>query len=119
MAFDRPEPLGIGRRKKCAYLEAGTAAICFKCARSVIEPLAPADERCPICDQVLENGVCGNRICSWPISERYFQWNFAIAMRSGVLETAINRFKYQNQWGWRNIFGRVLVGFLDRHTRTF
>jgi hypothetical protein len=52
-------------------------------------------------------------ICSWNISSRYFEWNFAIAMRTGVLRNAINNFKYRNRYGWRNIFGRVLVGFLD------
>jgi predicted amidophosphoribosyltransferase len=40
-------------------------------------------------------------------------------MRSGVLEKAINDFKYNNRSGWRIIFGRVLVGFLDDEEGTF
>ena len=34
-------------------------------------------------------------------------------MRSGRLQTAINRYKYQGATGWASIFGRVLVGYLD------
>lgn len=72
------------------------------------------------CDLALsDSGVCGNPICSWPLERRFFEWNYAIAMRSGVLETAINDFKYRNKWGWRNIFARVLVGFLDDERATF
>lgn len=115
-----PEPLGIGRCRNCAYLNAGTSEICYRCARRTIEPLRPVDDRCMICDQVLRpDGRCGNRICSWDIGERYFEWNFAIAMRSGVLQTAIDAFKYSNRWGWRIIFARVLVGFLDEKSSTF
>jgi predicted amidophosphoribosyltransferase len=115
-----PTPLCIGNCRECAYLNAGTATICYSCAREIIEPLAAVSDRCEICDQVLdESGVCGNRICSWPIESRYFGWNFAIAMRTGVLRDAINAFKYENRWGWKNIFARVLVGFLDDKRTTF
>jgi predicted amidophosphoribosyltransferase len=40
-------------------------------------------------------------------------------MRSGVLRNAINAFKYNNRYGWRLIFGRVLVGFLEQNRQTF
>lgn len=73
-----------------------------------------------ICDLTLKpDGSCGSPLCTWPVSDRYFTWNYAIAMRSGVLESAINAFKYENRHGWRNIFGRVLVGFLDDESDTF
>lgn len=72
------------------------------------------------CDlELKEDGTCGNPLCNWHESQRYFQWNYAIAMRSGVLEQAISAFKYNNRHGWRNIFGRVLVGFLDDEESTF
>lgn len=72
------------------------------------------------CDLELpESGVCGNPICSWPVERRYFTWNYAIAMCSGVLQRAINDFKYENKWGWKSIFARVLVGFLDDEEPTF
>jgi predicted amidophosphoribosyltransferase len=115
---EAPEPLGIGRCSQCAYLNAGTSDICYRCARETIEPLAPT--RCVTCDLALkDNGECGNPICSWSIDSRYFEWNYAIAMRSGVLERAISSFKYQNKWGWKDIFARVLVGFLDDEAPTF
>jgi predicted amidophosphoribosyltransferase len=113
-----PAPAGIGNCRVCAYLVHGTAAICYACARETIEPLAAVDERCGVCDLPLrEDGTCGNPICSW--DDRQFEWNYAIAMRSGILEQAISRFKYENKAGWRDIFARVLVGFLDDHRSTF
>ena len=118
MPSDAPAPAGIGKCASCPYLVTGTAAICYACARRTIEPLAPTDERCIVCDLPLkEDGTCGNPICSF--DDRYFEWNYAIAMRSGVLERAINRFKYEGQHGWRIIFGRVLVGFLEDQAATF
>jgi predicted amidophosphoribosyltransferase len=99
-------------------LETGTAAICYRCARNTIEPLADFDSRCAVCDLPLkDDATCGNPLCNW--EDRGFDWNFAIAMRSGVLEKAISAFKYEGRSGWRNIFGRVLVGFLDEESRNF
>jgi len=113
-----PEPAGIGNCANCAYLATGTPAICFRCARQTIEPLTQLDDRCGVCDLPLkDDGACGNPICSW--NDREFGWNYAIAMRSGVLEQAISRFKYDGRWGWRDIFARVLVGFLDQNAATF
>jgi len=104
----------------CAYLESGSSEICYRCARKRIESLAPLAERCKICDLPLKpDGTCGNPLCNWHLRERYFRWNYAIAMRSGVLERAINAFKYDNKRGWATIFGRVLVGFLDEEEETF
>jgi len=103
----------------CAYLESGSSEICYRCARKTIESLAPFARRCATCDLPLRNGKCGNPLCNWHERERYFKWNYAIAMRSGVLERAISDFKYQNRHGWRQIFGRVLAGFLDDESDTF
>jgi predicted amidophosphoribosyltransferase len=119
-AGEPPEPAGIGNCNVCPYLVSGTSDICYRCARKRIEALAPFAERCRICDLPLKaDGTCGNPLCNWHESDRYFQWNYAIAMRSGVLERAINDFKYSNRHGWRNIFGRVLVGFLDDERKNF
>ncbi|MGC1184368.1 MAG: ComF family protein [Candidatus Dormiibacterota bacterium] len=60
---------------------------------------------------------CRNPLCSR--ADRYFQWNFSIAMRSGALKRAINAYKYEGASGWALIFGRILVGFLDRRTTSF
>lgn len=127
MAYERPDPagnppkpLGIGRCSGCAYLTAGTSDICYGCAREIVEALAPFDQRCVTCDLKLkDDGACGNPLCNWSVGSRFFQWNFAIAMRSGPLQKAIEDFKYKNRHGWRNIFGRVLVGFLDHQRVNF
>ena len=72
------------------------------------------------CDLKLkDDGTCGNPLCNWNVTDRFFERNFAIAMRSGVLQKAIEDFKYKNRSGWRSVFGRVLVGFLDHQTATF
>lgn len=119
MPAEAPTPAGIGNCGTCPYLVSGTAAICYECARQTIEALAPADERCVVCDLPLkDDGTCGNPLCSWD-DDRWFSWNYAIAMRSGVLERAIGKFKYEDRHGWALIFGRVLVGFLDEQARTF
>jgi len=117
MSIDAPVPAGIGNCRRCPYLETGSADTCYQCARQTIEALAP--RKCAVCDLKLRNGTCGNPLCSWDISSRFFLWNYAIAMRSGVLKTAINDFKYENRRGWREVFGRVLVGFLDDEAVTF
>jgi predicted amidophosphoribosyltransferase len=116
----KPAPAGIGNCRVCPFLESGSSTICYRCARKTIEGLAPFRERCKICDLPLrDDGTCGNPLCNWSARERHFDWNYAIAMRSGVLEKAISDFKYHNRSGWRNIFGRVLVGFLDDEKATF
>jgi predicted amidophosphoribosyltransferase len=78
-----------------------------------MEPLA--EERCVVCDLPRQSGEvrCGNPLCNR--SDRYFTWNYAIAMRSGELEQAINRYKYQRRHGWALVFGRVLIGFLEEN----
>jgi len=57
------------------------------------------------------------------MAEKWFEWNYAIAMRSGVLEQVINAYKYagpdSGERGWAAIFGRILVGFLDANRRVF
>ena len=40
-------------------------------------------------------------------------------MRSGVLERAINRYKYEGRCGWALIFGRVLAGYINAHRKIF
>jgi predicted amidophosphoribosyltransferase len=101
---------GCGR---CKYVETGSSELCFACARRSMEALAPSDKRCEVCDQPLLNGGhCGNPMCS--NSNRQFDWNWAIAMKSGALDRVIRVYKYDGQHGWAKIFGRILLGFMDR-----
>jgi predicted amidophosphoribosyltransferase len=82
-----------------------------------MEPLA--DRRCPVCDRPYapDENTCGNPICNR--SARRFSWNFAISMRTGQLKDAINRYKYDERWGWALIFGRVVAGFLEEQAGLF
>jgi predicted amidophosphoribosyltransferase len=116
-AAERPEPLGFGRCARCAYLKTGTPSICFACARRSIEGLK--SRRCRVCARPFPDGSleCQNPICHW--DDRYFEWNCAAAMRSGILERALNLYKYEHQRGWAQLFARVLVGFLNEERDLF
>lgn len=62
---------------------------------------------------------CGNPLCSWGPDQRYFERNYAAAMRSGVLKQVLNAYKYGGQRPWAIIFARVLVGFLNERRDVF
>src|SRR6187401_2599508 len=118
--FDpKPEPAGFGNCRKCAYLETGTPAICLACARQKLEPSPP--NHCHVCGlELVLFGDCGNPMCNWPFpEERKFARAHVIAMRTGILEKAINRYKFVDKKGWAIIFGRVIAGFLAEHSGIF
>ena len=109
---DAPEPAGFGKCKDCAYRDVGSAAVCFSCASKGMDRVRKG--HCLTCDQRLaDSGTCSNFWCRRPQDERYFSYIYAIAMRSGPLLAAINRYKYDGAKGWAAIFGRVLVGYMD------
>ena len=105
---------GFGQCGRCLFSESGSAELCFTCARRTMEPLAV--RRCPVCNRPYPPGEtsCGNVLCNR--DDRWFSWNIAISMRTGALRTAINRYKYEERWGWALIFGRVIAGFLEEHS---
>lgn len=88
-----------------------------------MEPLADLEDRCEVCDQtyVVGETSCKNPVCA--MGQRWFEWNYAIAMRSGTLERVINNYKYSGptsrERGWSAIFGRILIGFLDANAASF
>jgi predicted amidophosphoribosyltransferase len=113
--LDRP-PAGFAACANCAYRDTGTAPICFACAAEHTEAV-PADS-CQVCDLPCKSGEdCGNPICGW--EDRYFTRVRAISMRTGQMQWAISRYKYDGKWGWRAIFGRILVGYLGEHAEEF
>jgi predicted amidophosphoribosyltransferase len=114
-----PQPAGFGACGGCPYRDVGSAAICYWCASQTMEPLAPL--HCDVCGQTLAPAEqCRNYWCRRSIDERYFLKIRAIAMRTGILEAAINAYKFSDdQQGWASIFGRVLVGYLDQHASAF
>ncbi len=114
---DAPTPAGFGRCYQCAYRDTGTPAICSGCAGETFEGLAV--QRCDVCDLPYRPGQseCQNPVCKF--DDRYFDRNYSIAMRSGVLRDAIHTYKYDNKTGWALIFARVLVGKLEAERETF
>lgn len=116
-----PQPAGFGNCGVCAYVLGGTPEICFSCASQATE--APGDDRCRVCDQHTGPGlmgdVCSNFWCKEPVERRFFDIVWAIAMRHGELERAINRYKFHDMTGWAVVFGRILVGYLDEYEATF
>lgn len=113
--LDRP-PAGFAGCVRCAYRDTGSAPICFACASEHTEPV-PLDS-CEVCDLPRRPGEeCQNPLCSW--DDRYFTRVRAITMRTGEMERAISRYKYEGKLGWRAIFGRILVGFLNEHSEEF
>jgi predicted amidophosphoribosyltransferase len=119
MGDPRPLPAGFGNCPKCAYVVSGPASLCFTCASRSLEPLAA--RRCALCARALEaDGTCGNPVCSWEESRRWFRSVWAISMRSGPLQRAIDDYKVPPERpGWSWIFGRVLLGYLNAHSETF
>jgi predicted amidophosphoribosyltransferase len=111
-------PTGFGTCGQCPYRDTGSAALCFACASQTMTDVS--DDRCMVCDQELRgDGTCINYWCRQPTEQRWFDVVWAIAMRTGELESAINRYKFNDKWGWALIFGRVLVGYLEEHRHAF
>jgi predicted amidophosphoribosyltransferase len=114
----RPQPAGFGNCGRCPYRSQGTAPICFDCAKSSFERLAV--DRCELCERALSpDGSCGNPLCKWDVSGRYFKRVWAISMRTGPLKGAIDRYKVEGKYGWAGIFGRVLLGYLNANRDVF
>ncbi len=107
-----PQPAGFGFCPSCAYRETGTPLICYTCVTQKVELIDP--DGCKVCGlQLNSDGSCRNYLCSWPT--RFFERNYAVAMRTGAIQQAINRYKYENATGWATIFGRVLAGYINEH----
>jgi len=110
---------GFPACRRCMYVETGAAALCSRCAGRTLEPLAPNDEKCGICDQPYQPGEmeCRNPLCNagW----RMFEWNYAIAMRTAPLKNAVAMYKYGGHRKWATIFGRIVAGFIEEHASLF
>jgi predicted amidophosphoribosyltransferase len=113
-----PQPPGFGRCRECSYRESAPPALCFSCARQSLENVSK--HRCERCDLPLEPGeLCGNPLCTSHPVIRQFDCNYAIAIKSGYLDRAIKRYKFEDKKHWATIFARVLVGFLEEESQIF
>lgn len=85
--------------------------MCASCASEAVQHVS--DQHCPVCSQNLgENVSCRNTLCRDP--QRSIHRICAIAMYSGALADKIKRFKYHGKTGWSIIFGRLVLGHLER-----
>jgi predicted amidophosphoribosyltransferase len=70
---------------------------------------------CPVCARPLRKGeTCGNPLCGW--DDRQVGRVEAICLKTGQVDRRIQDFKYGKVGlGWRVIFGRLLLGWLEEH----
>lgn len=99
--------------RTCAYLRLGTPRFCLDCVLSV-QP-APADHRCQVCGQELSELAeeCRNRLCR--SSSRSITRIHAITMDKPPISEAIRKAKNYETRGWNSIFGRLVIGWLQRN----
>jgi len=111
-----PLPAGFPDCGVCPYRETGAPPICLACASKRMTPVP--EEGCEICRHPTKKGEkCRNPICNW--EDRYFDRNYSIALRTGPLQMAIGRYKYDDRKAWAVVFARLLVAYLDEHKDTF
>ena len=105
----QPSPAGFNACAVCAYRTTGTPAICFAC--TLRDEPVPASS-CDVCDQPLEDGGrCPNAVCT--LDDRAFSRIYTVSSRPDEMWDAVMSYKYQEQRGWAEVLGRILVGFLD------
>jgi predicted amidophosphoribosyltransferase len=107
------KPLGFPHCPRCPYLLQGASAICVDCAMRTVPPLT--GQRCPICAQQIDGNGCRNRICTMSAQQRGFTSVAAISVDSSPLAEKLRAYKYDGVSGWGYIFGRLVLGWLDRN----
>jgi predicted amidophosphoribosyltransferase len=71
-----------------------------------------------VCEQAVEvDGRCGNDWCDRV--DRWWSVVWAVGLHVGALRTAIVRYKYRREARWADVFGRLLLGYLDEHMPWF
>src|SRR5258708_6509948 len=71
-----------------------------------------ASRVCPVCGQPSPAGArCDNDWCAR--GDRWWSVVWSIAAHAGPLRDALFRYKYRGEIHWADVFGRLLVGFLD------
>jgi predicted amidophosphoribosyltransferase len=106
-------PPGIPNCPTCPYRAQGASAICITCATNSVPPLT--GRRCRICAQQITDAGCRNDICALPADQRGFTSVAAISIDSTPLAETIRGYKYDGDGGWAYIFGRLILGWLNRN----
>jgi predicted amidophosphoribosyltransferase len=105
-----PSPAGFNACGVCVYRTAGTPAICFAC--TVVQDEVVSSPTCAVCGQGLDGGdPCPNAVCS--LDDRAFSRIYTVSSRSQEMWDAVMSYKYEEERGWAEVLGRILVGFLD------
>ena len=106
-----PPVAGFPDCAACPYRVSGTPAICFTCANGGT-PAPVAVDACPLCgDGRGADGSCPNTVCN--LDDHAFSRIFTVSHCSEEVWTAVSRYKYDEDRGWADLLGRVLVGFLE------
>jgi predicted amidophosphoribosyltransferase len=71
-----------------------------------------------VCEQAAgPEGGCPNDWCAR--GDRWFSLVWTVAPHAGALRRAIAAYKYREELAWADVFGRLLVGYLDEHMPWF
>lgn len=99
----------------CAFRQTGAPGLCLDCVLSA-QP-APSAHRCPVCGQELggPDETCRSMLCR--SSTRAITRIHAITMDKPPIFEAIRRAKNYETRGFSSIFGRLIVGWLQRNAR--
>lgn len=99
----------------CPQVYTATPGICFNCVLANIPPTP--DFQCDVCYQELSGPQddCRNRLCR--SSSRSISRIHAIAMDKPPLDQKVRMAKEYSHRGWGLIFGRLIVGWLDKKQR--
>lgn len=94
----------------CRYARTGPWSVCVQCAS---EQLPQIKDPCPICSQELDGKPCRNQLCQEPPENRHIDSISAITLHKDPLDKTVDRYKYQDKYGWGRIFARLLFGYLE------
>lgn len=105
-----PTPPGFGNCASCPYFAIKQLAVCDVCTAATL-PLA-RPYFCIHCGQQLDraDSHCRNQLCS---EARWYDFNRAIAMKTGALDVAIASHKYEGAWTWGIVFARIVLSYLN------
>src|ERR1700738_32889 len=111
-ASPAPEPAGFPACARCPVRTPAPPAVCMGCVQQT--NTVPA-LHCAICARPLKTGdACGNPVCGW--GHRSIGRVEAICLKTGPVDKLIKDFKYKKVGpGWRVIFGRLVLGWLEEH----
>jgi predicted amidophosphoribosyltransferase len=113
LASLRPAPLGFPACRGCQYRTLDRCQVCLVCSGAGPGAGSAGSGFCPVCGQPSPAGGrrCNNDWCAR--GDRWWSVVWSIAAHAGTFRDALFRYKYRGESHWADVFGRLLVGFLD------